>query len=157
MSRCQFKLNESTSSIELILAGAIDETFSLQSLEINPTKELIINTEGIKQITSNGVREWIKFISKIPNLKIDFINCTKPFIDQVNSVNGFCPKRARIKSFYAPYFSKDANMEKNFLFTYDKDYTEKSHNIPLEFKDENGEVLVLDINENKYFKFMKRI
>ena len=153
-SRCQVKINDSTSKIEIRFSGSIDETFSMNDIRLDPSKSVEMNFAGIKSITSNGVREWIKFIATVENRDILFVECTKVFIDQVNAVHGFYPNRAVINSFYAPYFGSTSKTEKNMLFTNGKDFTAESSNIPEEIT-EGGEVFVLDVSESKYFKFMK--
>ncbi len=154
-SRCLVKINDSATKIEIRFAGSIDETFSMNDIRLDPSKSVEMNFAGIKTITSNGVREWIKFIATVENREIFFVECTKVFIDQVNAVHGFYPGRAVINSFYAPYFGSTSKTEKNMLFTFGKDFSADSVNIPEEITEPNGEVFVLDVSESKYFKFMK--
>ena len=137
------------------MSGFIDETFSTEDVFINTSKPIEINLKDIRLISSNGIREWIKFINKYKAAKFSFVECSKVFIDQVNATNGFCPPNAVVNSFYTPYFNKKTNTEKSVLFQYGKDYTENGIKAPNEFTADQGEVFIIDINENKYFKFIK--
>ena len=154
-SRCQVKINDFTSKTEIRFSGSIDETFTMHDIRLDPSKAVEMNFAGIKSITSNGVREWIKFIATVENRDLFFVECTKVFIDQVNAVHGFYPGRAVINSFYAPYFGSNSKTEKNILFTNGKDFSAETSNIPEEITEADGEVFVLDVSESKYFKFMK--
>lgn len=155
MSRCQFKLIESDAKVELVLSGLIDETFPTAEIKISPTKELVVLLGEVKTINSLGIREWIKFMQKLPNEKINFLNCPKIFIDQINAVQGFIPAKSKVLSFFVPYFNEDTEAEKSFLFTYEKDYGTDFINIPQTIPDPAGGTFGMDVIGNKYFKFLK--
>ena len=156
MSRYSFKVEDSEMITELTVTGSIDETFTTNSLNINQSKPLVINVKDVKLISSNGTRAWINFMNSLKNTTITFIQCSKVFIDQINATHGFCPVNAKVLSFYAPYFNKAANVEKSVLFTYGKDFKNNEITAPKEITGEDGTVYTLDVNESKYFKFIKQ-
>ena len=156
MSRYNFKVEESDLLTELTLTGSIDETFVIDILTINQSKPLVINVKDVKLISSSGTRAWIKFMNSLNNLTITFIQCSKVFIDQVNATHGFCPENGKVLSFYTPYFNKVTNTEKSVLFTYGKNFKKNEITVSNEIVDDDGSVFILDVNESKYFKFIKQ-
>jgi hypothetical protein len=70
-------------------------------------------------------------------------------------VSGFLPEGAKVTSFFVPYFSEGAGVEKQVLFQEGKEFSGNKVNAPAEVKDESsGESLELDVIEAKYFKFI---
>lgn len=155
MSKLQFATQNENGKMSLTLAGQIDESFPQEMLALKPSGEMIINLDQVKMINSLGIREWIKFMATLAGSKIDFIKCPKIFIDQVNMVQGFITPNCKIKSFYVPYFNEDANVEKNVLYSFGKEYGDGFLNVKASMTAEDGTELELDVVEQKYFKFLK--
>ena len=155
MSKLQFTTAQENGKTVLTLAGQIDESFPQDLHALKPAGDMVINLDQVKMINSLGIREWIKFMTAISAAKIDFINCPKIFIDQVNMVQGFITPNCKITSFYVPYFNEDSNAEKNVLYSQGKEFGEGFLNVAGSVKGEDGSDLDLDVVEQKYFKFLK--
>ncbi len=141
----------------LTLDGHIDEDANLENIPIGKGGELHIDFQKVVAINSCGIREWIKWLGKIPsNKQIVYINCPKIIVDQANMVAGFVPSNGKIKSFYVPYYCEDTDSEKMVLFTEGKEFNGSEVNPPENIKDEDtGKEMEMDVIEAKYFKFLK--
>ena len=60
----------------LVLEGHIDEDASLEAIPQGNNNELHIDFQKVVSINSCGIREWIKWLSKIPQTKtVVYFNC----------------------------------------------------------------------------------
>ncbi len=157
MSRLKYEIVKLPDFTHLKITGQIDETFPLELSQIEIVGILRIDLQGLTSINSLGIREWIRFFSKIENHPIELLNCPKIFIDQVNMVQGFINQKDIVKSFYVPYFNDQEKLEKNILFSYGKEYGTTPLNAHDFIIDEKGRRLEIDVVESKYFKFLKTI
>jgi len=155
MSKLQFKIQNEDTKTTINLLGQIDESFPSELLTLKINNDVLINLDQVKMINSLGIREWIKFMNHLANLKVEFIKCPKIFIDQVNMVQGFITPNCKIKSFYVPYFNEDSNIEKNFLYSFGTEYGDGFLNVKANIKADDGSDLDIDVVEQKYFKFLK--
>ncbi len=75
----------------LRVGGVIDETFKGASLLSQLSPITILDLEGIKRITSFGVRQWTDAMKNVPSqLKhLYLLRCQPSFIDQLNMVLNF--------------------------------------------------------------------
>ncbi|OFZ29065.1 MAG: hypothetical protein A2622_13315 [Bdellovibrionales bacterium RIFCSPHIGHO2_01_FULL_40_29] len=151
MSRCEIAVNGN----EVSISGIIDDTFGVVAAQLPLTGKLKVNLKNLKSINSTGIREWIKQMQRMKTAFIEFYECPKVFIDQVNMVQGFVPANGKVESFYVPFFNEENETEKNVLFKYGEHYTEGKLNPLPEIKDDTGAVMELDVVEAKYFKFIK--
>lgn len=96
--------------VELI--GAIDEDSDFKELIGLDQKKISFDFNKVSMINSCGIREWIKFLEKIPEKSsISYNNCPQIIIEQINMVHGFFRKGALINSFYAPYYCEKCGKE----------------------------------------------
>ena len=98
--------NIATSTLQLSLIGFFDEKVRLDP-EIVPSnvKTLIFDFDELILINSFGIKLWVNFTSALSersDLAIEFQNCRKQVIASINTVEGFIPKNAEVKSFYVP-------------------------------------------------------
>ncbi len=94
--------------LELVLIGYMDEQTVLPDVSkfSNHTK-LIINFGRVNAVLSMGVKEWVRFAEKLeqqPHLNVEFKNCSKQVIDQINLVKGFLPKNANVSTLFVPIY-----------------------------------------------------
>ena len=136
------------------LKGSIDEDSDFSKIESLEGKAYIFDFDKVEMINSCGVREWISFIEKLPeNAKIIYKSCPQVVIEQINMVQGFIRKGARIDSFYAPYYSEEKDEVQSILLKASDIVDGKAP----EMKDPNtGEVLEFDAIEAQYFNFLKQ-
>lgn len=97
-------------TVELI--GAIDEDADFKDLLGLEQKTISFDFDKVNMINSCGIREWIKFIEKIPaECQMIYNNCPQIIIEQINMVHGFFRKGSVINSFYAPYYCENCDKE----------------------------------------------
>jgi hypothetical protein len=154
MGKFEVKKEQVGAQIKMKFVGIIDEDVDFKDFSIAQVGELVVDLQDLKSINSCGIREWIKWLGENPSGKIEFQNCPKVIVDQINMVEGFLPKNGTVKSFYVPYFNEDSGTEKNVLFRYGTEFTEAGVNPPPEVKDDGGEAMEMDVIETKYFKFI---
>ncbi len=156
MSKFDVKTQSSGDKLTLQLAGTIDEDADFSKVVIAGTPQVEVDLEQLKSINSCGIREWIKWISQANSAKISLVNCPKVIVDQINMVDGFLPTNGKVLSFYVPYYNDDAGSEKNVLFRYGSEFSDDGVASPAEVKDDEGNVMEVDVIEAKYFKFLNR-
>lgn len=156
MGKFDVKLKKEGERIAVNLAGSIDEDADFAQANLSGAGQIEIEMAGLKSINSCGIREWIKWLSAVPTANITFSGCPKVIVDQINMVEGFLPANAKVLSFFVPYYNDDAGSEKNVLFKLGAEFTESTVNPPSEVKDEEGNVMEMDVIESKYFKFIRK-
>ena len=111
---------------EFHLEGPISEKTELFSHDVRKAKTLTIDMQRITFINSIGVKNWIMWMMSVPHsCKIELRNCPFVIISQINMVQGFLPKSARVQSFYAPYVNEDGDeIERLLVRGVDYEYAE---------------------------------
>ena len=156
MGKLEFKIDKKSGIVNINMAGTIDEDADFTQMNLLEAQEIELELSGIKSINSCGIREWIKWMATNKNAKIDFKQCPKVIVDQINMVDGFLPQNGKVSSFFVPYYNDDSGTEKNILFSLGKEFADGSVNPPGGVKDDQGNAMEMDIIESKYFKFIKR-
>src|SRR5438309_1873521 len=99
------------------LSGVIDEDNELASLgEKIGSGTAVIDVSEIERINSCGVRDWVNWLGKVEKngAKIVMVECSPAIVAQINLVNNFTGN-GQVKSFYAPYFCPNCDLEKVLL------------------------------------------
>lgn len=156
MSKYDIKLNKNGDKLSVLVAGTIDEDIDFSNFNLGGFSTLEVNLDQVKSINSCGIREWIKWMGTAGGAQMQFFNCPKVIVDQINMVDGFLPATAKVESFYVPYYNDDSGAEKNVLFVRGTHFSEGSVTPPESIKDEDGNEMEMDVIEAKYFKFLKR-
>ncbi len=156
MGKCEVKVGKNGDQFSVQVAGTIDEDMDFAPYGLAGAAAVEVDLNGIKSINSCGIREWVKWMSSAGGAAVTFKNCPKVIVDQINMVDGFLPVTGHVQSFYVPYYNDDAGSEKNVLFVRGTHFAEGSVNPPAEVKDDDGNVMEMDVIEAKYFKFLKR-
>lgn len=138
-------------NVELI--GAIDEDADFKELLGLEQKTISFDFNQVNMINSCGIREWIKFLEKIPEKStIVYNNCPQIIIEQINMVHGFFRKGAVINSFYAPYFCESCNKEAKIHLKTEQVKNKKAPKI--ECPNCGEENMDFDAIEAQYFNFL---
>lgn len=99
--------------LELVLIGYMDEQTVLPKVEkVAQSSRLIINFGRVNAVLSMGVKTWVRFadqLEKYPNLRIEFKNCSRQVVDQINLVKGFLTDNATVTSMFIPIFCETCN------------------------------------------------
>jgi anti-anti-sigma regulatory factor len=99
------------------LSGVIDEDNELASLgEKIGAGTAVIDVSEIERINSCGVRDWVNWLGKVEKngAKVVLVECSPAIVAQINLVNNFTGQGV-VKSFYAPYFCPNCDLEKVLL------------------------------------------
>jgi anti-anti-sigma regulatory factor len=99
------------------LSGVIDEDNELGALgDKLGTNTAVIDVSEIERINSCGVRDWVNWLSKAEKggAKVVLVECSPAIVAQINLVNNFLGQ-GQVKSFYAPYFCPNCDLEKVLL------------------------------------------
>ncbi|MCH2534802.1 MAG: hypothetical protein MK008_10210 [Bdellovibrionales bacterium] len=157
MNTFYFERKEEDNKVFLFFFGNIDENASFTGAILDGTKDLVIDLEKVEAINSCGIRDWIQWLKTSPvDCKIEYRNCPKVIVDQMNMIKGFLPTNAHVESFYVPYYSPDADKEKMILYRKGVDFKENSVDIQDTYVDpDNNEEYEIDVIPEKYFKFIQ--
>ncbi len=140
-------------NVELI--GAIDEDADFQELIGLEQKTINFDFDKVTMINSCGIREWIKFLEKIPEkTHIIYNSCPQIIIEQINMVHGFFRKGASINSFYAPYYCEKCEKENKVHL---KSEQVKNRKAPKMECPKCGEDMDFDAIEAQYFSFLGKV
>lgn len=157
------KLNGAT--LNLALEGSIDEDAEFPVVDTNTVKSVIIDLNGIRAINSVGIREWLAWIRPLSQgVAITLERCPKAMVLQFNMVDGFLPPKAKVSSFYVPYFCEKCDFEGSHLFTMGKHVTNGPNGPVISFNAKAASNcsqadcgIEIDVSEAKYFQFIKRL
>lgn len=161
MSKWEIKVDKSGTGVsgalfKVQVTGIIDEDTDFRPFDLNGASTVEINIDGVKSINSCGIREWIKWISTAGGATIQYQQCPKVIVDQINMVQGFLPQQGQVSSFYVPYYSEETDEEKSILFTNGKEFNELGLLQKPTVNDSKGNAMDMDVIESKYFKFLKK-
>ena len=143
------------------LAGAIDEYAKFPP--VTGDQDVIIDFNQVKYIDPTGIKLWLAWIKPISDSRIiEFINCPKAIILQINMVRDFLPKNAVVNSFYLPLYCESCDREQQILLAVDFDVVigedesvtiERDLSQLMECSNNVCDVKT-DVIEKKYFRFL---
>lgn len=161
MSHFQIEITEKEDSNIIAFTGRINEEAELPDLTPYQNKPLIVDLNKVTFINSLGIRLWILWVEKHPEVSFSFMNIPPTILDQVNLIKDFLPKGSAILSFYVPTYCEECDIENNVLFKEGEDFTwspeQKLVKEPLQLapcKECNNEI-ELNIQPQKFFGFFK--
>src|ERR1700727_901935 len=99
------------------LGGVIDEDNELGELvDKIPNGTAVIDLGEVERINSCGVRDWVNWLGKLEKngSRAVLVECSPAIVAQINLVNNFTGQGV-VKSFYAPYFCPNCDLEKVLL------------------------------------------
>ena len=155
MAESKITLTPNQNFLDVHIEGMLDEDVKFDQFPINQHKKVIINLGKATSINSVGIREWIKWLGTAQDATIEFHECPKAFVIQMNIVLGFLPKNGHVKSIYIPYYCDSCDAEKKILFT-DGQQFGQDNLTPIEIKDDLGHVMDPDVDLKSYLKFSRR-
>ena len=147
------------------ISGYLDENSNLSTYELGPAKLVVMDLANLKLMNSKGILTWILWLrSQVrPDVErvFSFVNCPKPFIDQVNMVEGLIPAGSKIESFSVPFICPDCETTVIRLYQAPADFTVETKEAPATWQipevkcPECGATAEIDVIEVRYFKFLK--
>lgn len=156
MSKFEMVINKQGDKAVVKVGGVIDEDADFSPHTTSGATQLEIDFDTVKSINSCGIREWIKWVGSSGAGQVQYKNCPKIIVDQINMVQGFLPAGGQVVSFYVPYFNEDSGEEKSVLLKSGEHFTDSGVTSLPSVKDSKGAEMEMDVVEAKYFKFLKK-
>lgn len=153
---------EDSDSTTLQIFGEIKEKSQFPDVreKMQAGKTLYIDLSGVSSINSLGIKLWNEWVGSISCVdQIVFRDVPPCIILQMDMVDQFLPKGARISSFMVPYYCGTCDREFNVLFENQKDVAVEEGQVVIK-RDvqslcETGRCDVSeDIHTKKYFRFL---
>jgi anti-anti-sigma regulatory factor len=138
------------------LSGVIDEDNELGTLaEKLGTGTAVIDVSEIERINSCGVRDWVNWLGRAEKqgAKVVLVECSPAIVAQINLVNNFTGQGV-VKSFYAPYFCPNCDLEKVLLVETRDLFATQPFKAPSCRCDECDGPMDFDDMEDSYFAFL---
>ncbi len=138
------------------LSGVIDEDNELGTLADKlGGGTAVIDVSEIERINSCGVRDWVNWLGKAEKggAKIVLVECSPAIVAQINLVNNFTGQGV-VKSFYAPYFCPNCDLEKVLLVETRDMHGTQPFKAPSCRCDECDGPMDFDDMEESYFAFL---
>ena len=116
MPKFQASVRRRTSPTSSSPASSTRTTSSARSPTRSAAGTAVIDVSEIERINSCGVRDWVNWLGKVEKggAKIVLVECSPAIVAQINLVNNFTGSGV-VKSFYAPYFCPNCDLEKVLL------------------------------------------
>jgi hypothetical protein len=141
--------------LKVEFSGAINEDADFKSLDSFDQSSISFDFGKVDMINSCGIREWIKFIEKVPETsQIIYRNCPQIIIEQLNMVHGFFKKGSIIESFCAPYFCETCDKENKVQILTSQIENKKAPKIKCP---ECGKFMEFDAIESQYLSFLGKL
>lgn len=115
-------VKEDDGGVTVRFAGAIDEKFDpAELIAVGRRGMLILDLDGVEQITSFGIRQWQKALRGLEASYYCFIRCRSSFSWQFNLIGNFAG-RGELVSLYAPYLCRSCRHFQELLIDLRRDY-----------------------------------
>jgi eukaryotic-like serine/threonine-protein kinase len=98
----------------LTLRGVIGSGLTADALIGSVTPPVLLDVDGVRRITSFGVREWVRAIAPFTRGQIYLAKCRPSIVAQLNAVAGFAGQ-AEVVSMYLPYLCEECGEEQELL------------------------------------------
>jgi len=138
------------------LEGVIDESFNQAEFVQGAGGTVLIDMDGVKRITSYGVREWIHALRVLKHDYLAFIHCRPVIVAQFNMIQGFAAD-GELLTFYAPYICEACGNEQDELIDLSNSWEDIRKFIPKEIQCARcSKQMELDDIPQSYFVFAAR-
>jgi len=127
----------------------LEDPESIQHLEIWFGPDVAFN--------SYGIRDWMKWLKPLADKEktiIELYDCPESVIHLINMITGFIPRNAEVVSFYVSFYSEESGETQKVLFKRGHQFFEDKVVLP-EVKDSQGNTMLIDVDEAKFFRFLK--
>ena len=165
MKPFQTVIKKLETEVKALFQGNLDEQAVIPPIDLGGKDTFVVDWQGLTHLNSRGIAKWVKWVDDFethnPGCKIVFKNCPQIVVNQMNTIKGFLPRRARVESFAVPFYSETTDQtefvlyEENRHFYVEGDKVEFKHPVDL-ISAQTGEKLELDVVPEKYFAFFSR-
>ena len=138
------------------IRGEIDEDFDAGQLRSVFSSNVVLHLEDVRSISSCGIREWISFVSDLPQgIQLEFEKCSIAITRQFGMLSNFRGPGV-IRSFYAPYYCDECDEETERLLVVATDFEANGVPVsPVRKCKDCGCKLEFDGVERVYFSFLR--
>jgi hypothetical protein len=152
-SQDQFRVEVGKQGGEVRPIGVIDEHADLSFLA-RLREPTTISLAGVRRINSFGVRAWIESLRQVrPGVRLRFVECPPPLIDQINMVGGFLGGHELV-SFYIPLACEKCGATRDDLVTV-AECKALGGKLPAAKCTRCGGVMEVDDVEDQYLLFLR--
>jgi hypothetical protein len=154
--RSAWKVRKTDRECRVVLRTGFTEavTFAalLDELEGDVSMVVTIDLSGVRQVSSIGVRKWVRFLEELgPDRRVAFVRCSPAFVSQAAMIRNFLG-RGTVESVLVPYSCLECGQEKEVL-------VEISPGGPPPVREELdcgcGAHLEIDVLPEVYFSFLE--
>lgn len=153
----EIQATQEGSVVRLVLSGKLNEAFDIDRFleTIGQVPHVVLNTQGITDINSSGVRNWLLLLDKLPSGRtVEFEAVSVPLVEQANMILN-CLTRGRVTSFMAPYFCYQCQESVVRLISATDPYVAGREHRPPPFQCSRcGTELTFDDDATEYFTFL---
>lgn len=145
---------------KLFISGYIDEYFNPAGVLDSAPNELSVDLSGIKRINSSGIREWVNFIRKYSNKKMNFERVPFSIVEQLSLVPEFLGYNNQVISFDVHFICEHCNNQEIFNFVVGVDIAAgllDYSTTPNKKCAKCGQDMECDHNPQSYFHFLTRM
>jgi hypothetical protein len=140
----------------LKFSGSINESVPWEKVKIPAAQVIEMDLGGIEVINSAGGRGWVNWVYSINRgVGLSLVNCSRVFIDYVNTIHGFVPTNGKITSFQVPYFCAQCGATPVTVLQSEK-VRRKIQDIPNTMTCSCGEMATMDVMTPAFFKFLEK-
>jgi len=140
------------------MQGPVNELADFAPLKFAKRPPIELDLSEITMINSVGIRSFADWSSKLENEVIELSHVPKFFVDQINMIPGLIPARAKVISFYVPFFCPDKELEKRVLYRRGLEFDVKGGDVVLNHptvSDDDLNEYELDVVPAKFFAFLE--
>ena len=158
MAGFALKSQRQSATIVAKLSGTLNEDARFSQDDLSGVTCVNVDFKDVESINSCGVRTLIEWLNTIPlQSQVNYQNCPKIVIDQINMVGGLLRQGGKIESFYTPYYCDNCDFQTNILFESGKEFVGASLTPPKNVACSKCKGLTeIDVIADKYFKFLRR-
>ncbi len=136
------------------LSGEIDADFASRAMVDGLAGAVVVDLDGVRRITSFGVREWVAALRSLAADVYCFVNARPALVSQFNMVAGFAGNGALV-SMYLPYLCEHCDHESEVLIDlrHDDEHVARGE-APVHRCEACGEEAEFDDSPEAYFSFV---
>lgn len=139
----------------LMIGTLLNEDTVLPGLIQHP--RLIVDFQNLKHVNSFGIKKWCQWMKQHNTVRTIILDhCPYIFSRSFPIVVGMVGGNTRVRSLYVPYFSEKTNERKDILYKHGEHFDDKGPKSVTPPVDRDGKPMVLDVEEDQYFRFVKK-
>lgn len=149
------EIEDQATNVLITLKGMMDEKSKLP--QIAAGRNIVLDFDGLLNITSSGVIQFIKWLSDHKwAKKIELRSCRPQLVKVFNNIHKVIPANVVVQSFYVPYCNEQAGAETEVLYRRNFEFQVDGFVDIVPSVEREGVTYVPDVDEKSYFQFLKK-